>query len=68
MNSDLLLRTRALAVGFGRTAILPPVDVEIRRNELWGLIGRNGAGKTTLLRTLLGLQAPVSVRPSHVSR
>jgi ABC-type Mn2+/Zn2+ transport system ATPase subunit len=56
----ILLRARALEVGFGRTAILPRVDVELRRGELWGLIGRNGAGKTTLLRTLLGLQDPVS--------
>jgi ABC-type Mn2+/Zn2+ transport system ATPase subunit len=63
---DLLLRARALEVGFGRTAILPAIDLELRRGELWGLIGRNGAGKTTLLRTLLGLQAPVAgeiVRP-----
>jgi zinc transport system ATP-binding protein len=56
---DLLLAARGLRVGYGRAAILPPVDLELRRGELWGLIGRNGAGKTTLLRTLLGLQAPV---------
>src|SRR5262249_35232803 len=56
---DVLLRARALSVGFGRTAILPRLDVEFRRNELWGLVGRNGAGKTTLLRTLLGLHPPV---------
>jgi zinc transport system ATP-binding protein len=59
-HGKLLLRARTLSVGFGRTAILPPVELELRRGELWGLIGRNGAGKTTLLRTLLGLHAPVS--------
>jgi zinc transport system ATP-binding protein len=59
-DPEILLRARALAVGFGRVPILPPVDLELRRGELWGLIGRNGAGKTTLLRTLLGLNAPVS--------
>jgi zinc transport system ATP-binding protein len=56
---DTLLAARGLRVGYGRAAILPPVDLELRRGELWGLIGRNGAGKTTLLRTLLGLQDPV---------
>src|SRR5262245_2012694 len=59
-TGEILLSARSLAVGFGRTAILPPVDVDFRRDELWGLIGRNGAGKTTLLRTLLGLHPPVS--------
>ncbi len=50
-----LLRAEALEVGYGRQAILPPIRLEVRRGELWGVLGRNGAGKTTLLRTLLGL-------------
>jgi zinc transport system ATP-binding protein len=69
-NDDLLLRARGLSVGFGRTAILPAIDVDFRRNELWGLIGRNGAGKTTFLRTLLGLHPPVGgavERPPSIS-
>jgi len=35
--------------------MLPPIDLCLRPNETWALIGRNGAGKTTLLKTLLGL-------------
>jgi len=58
--TDVLLRTKKLRVGFERRAILPPLDLEIRRRELWGVIGRNGAGKTTLFRTLLGLFPAVS--------
>lgn len=64
-KDEILLRARALSVGFGRTAILPALDVDFRRNELWGLVGRNGAGKTTLLRTLLGLHPSVG---GHVER
>ncbi|MFT3769281.1 MAG: ATP-binding cassette domain-containing protein [Minicystis sp.] len=60
MSHHTLLRARALRVGFGRAAILPPIDLALCRGELWGLVGRNGAGKTTLLRTLLGLHAQVS--------
>jgi zinc transport system ATP-binding protein len=59
-RDDVLLAARALVVGHGRTAILPPVDFAVRRGKLWGVVGRNGAGKTTLFRTLLGLHAPVS--------
>lgn len=36
-----------------------PVDLEARRGELVGIIGRNGIGKSTLLRTLAGLQQPL---------
>lgn len=55
-----LLECRQLVVGHGGRGLLPPVDVSIRRGELWAVIGRNGAGKTTWLRTLLGLLPPVS--------
>lgn len=61
-SGDLLLSARGLRVGFGRVPILPPLDLEIRRRQLWGVIGRNGAGKTTLFRTMLGLQGAVAGR------
>jgi zinc transport system ATP-binding protein len=54
-GGDVLLRASSLSVGFGRRTILPPIDFEIRRGEILGVVGRNGAGKTTLFRTLLGL-------------
>jgi ABC-2 type transport system ATP-binding protein len=34
------------------------VDLEIRRGELFGLLGRNGAGKTTLVKILCTLLPP----------
>ena len=45
----------------GRTAAvaaLQPLDLEIARGRIVGLLGPNGSGKTTLLRVLAGLQAP----------
>lgn len=51
----VLLRTHGLSVGYGKRPVLPPVDLEVRAGQLWGVVGRNGAGKTTLFRTLLGL-------------
>jgi zinc transport system ATP-binding protein len=55
-----LIGCRGLLVGYQGRAILPPVELTIRRAELWAVIGRNGAGKTTWLRTLLGLLSPVA--------
>ena len=50
-----VLKIDGLEVGYGRTAILPPVHLTVRRGEMWAVLGHNGGGKTTLLRTLLGL-------------
>lgn len=59
MSALPLLEARELAVGYGRKALLPPLEIAVREGEVWALVGRNGAGKTTLLRTLLGLLPPV---------
>jgi len=54
-----LLSVDALVVGYQGHPLLPPINAQVRRGELWALVGRNGSGKTTLLRTLLGLLPPV---------
>jgi zinc transport system ATP-binding protein len=58
-DSEELLCCRALEVGYAGRALLPPVDLVIRRGETWAVVGRNGSGKSTWLRTLLGLVPPV---------
>lgn len=57
-----LLALRGVRVGYAGRPILPALDLEVRRGEVWALVGRNGAGKTTLMRTMLGLLPPVEGR------
>jgi|DewCreStandDraft_1066081.scaffolds.fasta_scaffold01345_13 ABC-2 type transport system ATP-binding protein len=44
------------------TQALKGVSLQVRRGELFALVGPDGAGKTTLLRTLAGLIAPTEGR------
>jgi len=41
---------------------LKALDLEIRRGEIFGLLGPNGSGKTTTIKLILGLLFPTSGR------
>lgn len=43
---------------FGTVEALSGVDLELRENEVLGLVGDNGAGKSTLIKTLVGIHQP----------
>jgi branched-chain amino acid transport system ATP-binding protein len=43
-----------LTAGYTRAPVLQDLSLEVRGNEIVGLLGANGAGKTTLLRALAG--------------
>jgi ABC-type cobalamin/Fe3+-siderophores transport system ATPase subunit len=45
--------------GYGKKNVLHGVNLEIKENEIFALIGLNGSGKSSILRTALGLIKPV---------
>jgi ABC-2 type transport system ATP-binding protein len=49
------ISARGLAKDFGSVRAVRGIDLEVRRGEIYGFLGRNGAGKTTTIRMLLGL-------------
>ena len=54
MATKNILVLQNITKKFGKTSVLNNITLEIRRNEILGLIGFSGSGKTTLLRTLIG--------------
>ena len=57
---DLLLQTKGLTKQFGHHKAVDRVNVHIKKQAVYGFIGRNGAGKTTFLKMISGLSTPTS--------
>jgi Cu-processing system ATP-binding protein len=55
-----VIEARQVSKRFGEVLAVDRVDLEVRRGELFGVIGHNGAGKSTLFRMMLGLLKPSS--------
>jgi ABC-type multidrug transport system ATPase subunit len=56
-NGDVVVRFEDVSHRFGARTVLDRVHFEVRRGDVYGLLGLNGAGKTTTLRLLLRLIA-----------
>lgn len=54
----LVVRTRNLARSFGDIAAVSGLDLEVRKGEMFGLVGPDGAGKSTAIRLLCGILKP----------
>lgn len=55
---DTAVSARALVKRYRGVAAVDSLDLDVRRGEIYGFLGRNGAGKTTTIRMLLGLIRP----------
>jgi branched-chain amino acid transport system ATP-binding protein len=55
-----LLALDGVSAGYGASAVLHDVTVEVPQGALVALLGANGAGKTTLLRVAAGLLRPAA--------
>ena len=54
-----LIEARDLTVGYGGRVVLEHVNFEVRRGEVFAILGASGSGKSTLLKHLIGLYQPM---------
>ncbi len=62
--TDVVLETQGLTKAFQDTRVLDGVDLQVRRGEVFALLGSNGAGKTTTINILTTLLTADSGRGS----
>jgi ABC-2 type transport system ATP-binding protein len=56
--TDVAITTKGLTKSYKNIEVLKGVDFEVRRGEIYALLGSNGAGKTTTIKILVTLLRP----------
>jgi ABC-2 type transport system ATP-binding protein len=59
MNTTAI-KTSGLSKAFGSNIAVDRLNIDIRKGELYGLVGPDGAGKTTTMRLLTAIMDPTS--------
>ncbi|GHD55432.1 ABC transporter ATP-binding protein [Jeongeupia chitinilytica] len=60
--SEPIIRAEHLVCGYDDKVILDDVSFEVKRGEVFVILGGSGCGKSTLLKNLIGLYRPLSGR------
>ncbi len=63
VSSEIILQAQDVHAWYDSSHVLHGVNLDIRKGETVGLLGRNGMGKSTLIRSLLG---HVHQRDGHI--
>ena len=70
--NDIAVQFRHVSMAFPGVLANDDVSLDIRKGEVFALVGENGAGKSTLMNILYGIHTPtggsVSIRGEEVSR
>lgn len=55
---DTILKIQNLSMRFGKKEVLKSIDLDIKKGEIFGVIGMSGGGKTVLLKTIIDFYRP----------
>jgi phospholipid/cholesterol/gamma-HCH transport system ATP-binding protein len=55
-----IIVVKDLTIGWGDVILQKDLSFDVKRGEIFGILGGSGCGKSTLLRFLIGLEAPIT--------
>jgi ABC-2 type transport system ATP-binding protein len=53
-EKDIVLKLRSVSKSFNKQEVLKDISIDIKRGEIFGIIGSSGSGKTTILNAITG--------------
>jgi phospholipid/cholesterol/gamma-HCH transport system ATP-binding protein len=57
-ETDIKIEIRDLTMAFGSFVVMRDINVQVKRGEVFVIMGGSGCGKSTLLRHMIGLKEP----------
>ena len=59
-NMSNIVEVKNFRMQFGEKTVISDLSFDVKKGEIFGLLGANGCGKTTTMRALLGYYVPTS--------
>jgi phospholipid/cholesterol/gamma-HCH transport system ATP-binding protein len=57
-SDETVIAVHGLRNSFGEQVVHNGLDLEVKRGEIFGVVGGSGTGKSVLMRSIIGLQIP----------
>jgi len=57
---NIVISVQNLMIGYPGQVVLEHINFEVRRGEVFAILGKTGSGKSTLLKSLIGLYPPLA--------
>ena len=61
-TAPAVIAVEGLTIGYGETVIQKDLNFEVRRGEVFVILGGSGCGKSSLLKNMIGLDRPIAGR------
>ncbi len=59
-EKETIIEVKNLTSGYGNSIIMNNISFNVKKGEIFGILGGSGCGKSTVLKNLIGLNPPIA--------